>query len=114
MEFYRSVQVETLYGCVLMQAGILFRFNETGLEGLAHNKKMYCITSRGNNYREGSPMHQYDFQEPYLRSIFGLAGIYDIHFVNAQPMGIAPGLTQSSLSEAKAAAKELANNGQLH
>src|SRR5210317_1831110 len=31
---------------VIMQAGILFSFTEKGPEGLALNKKMYCITSR--------------------------------------------------------------------
>jgi len=98
---------------VIMQAGILFSFNEKGVEGLALNKKMYCITSRGNDYSEQSPMHAFDFQEPYLRSIFGLAGIHDIHFINAQPMDIAPGLTQSALEAAREKARNLANECNL-
>jgi FMN-dependent NADH-azoreductase len=97
---------------VIMQAGILFSFTENGVEGLAKNKKMFCITSRGNDYSVGSQMHQYDFQEPYLRGIFGLAGIYDISFINAQPMDFAPGLTEANLEKAKEEARSLAiNNG---
>jgi FMN-dependent NADH-azoreductase len=95
---------------LIMQAGILFRFTENGVEGLALNKKMYCITSRGNNYSEGSQMHQFDFQEPYLRSIFGLAGIVDITFINAQPMDFTPELTQMSLNKSVEEAKLLAQD----
>jgi len=95
---------------IIIQAGILFRFTEKGVEGLALNKKMYCITSRGNNYSEGSQMHQFDFQEPYLRSIFGLAGIYDITFINAQPMDYTPEITQISLNKSVEEANLLAQN----
>lgn len=84
-----------------MQAGILFRFTENGVEGLANNKKMFCVTSRGNDYSAGTCMHQFDFQEPYLRSIFGLVGISDVTFINAQPLDIAAGLTQAALDKAR-------------
>ena len=93
---------------VIMQAGILFSFTANGVEGLALNKKMFCITSRGSDYSESSPMHQLDFQEPYLRSIFGLAGIRDISFINSQPLDFAPGITQASLEKAKEEAINLA------
>lgn len=93
---------------IIMQAGILFSFTANGVEGLALNKKMFCITSRGSDYSESSPMHQLDFQEPYLRSIFGLAGIRDISFINSQPLDFAPGITQASLEKAKEEAINLA------
>jgi FMN-dependent NADH-azoreductase len=92
---------------VIMQAGILFSFTANGPEGFAKNEKMVCITSRGSDYSEGSPMHTLDFQEPYLRAIFGLAGIEEIHFVNAQPMDLAPGLTQAALEKAKLEARQI-------
>ncbi len=95
---------------VIMQAGILFSFTEKGVEGLAKNKKMFIISSRGNDYSLGSQMHQYDFQEPYLRSIFGLAGIYDISVINAQAMDFAPGITEANLNKAKEEAKTMAEN----
>ena len=98
---------------VIMQAGILFNFTATGVEGLALQKKMFCITSRGNDYSEGGYMHAYDFQEPYLRSIFGLAGIRDIQFIHAQPLDIAAGLTQASLEKAYAEARAMAQSAVL-
>ena len=75
---------------VIMQAGILFTFTKDGVEGLVKGKKMFCVTSRGSDFSSGPDMHKYGFQEPNLRSIFGFAGIYDISFINAQPMDYMP------------------------
>jgi FMN-dependent NADH-azoreductase len=52
-------------------------------------------------------MHALDQQEPYLRAIFGLAGIRNIHFVHAQPMDMAPDLAQSALNKAREEATQL-------
>lgn len=93
---------------VIMQPGILFRFTEQGVEGLVKNKKMFCITSRGSDYSQGGYLNQFDFQEPYLRSIFGMAGIQDVTFLNAQPMNITPEIAASRLAHAIADAKGIA------
>lgn len=90
---------------VIMQAGILFSYTANGPEGFAKYEQMVCITSRGSDYSPGSPLHALDHQESYLRAIFGLAGIEDIHFVHAQPMDMAPGLTQAALEKAKMEAR---------
>jgi FMN-dependent NADH-azoreductase len=95
---------------VIMQAGYCFRFTENGAEGLAQNKKMICITSRGNDYSPGGPVHSFDYQEPYLRAIFSFAGIDDITFINAQPLDFSPDITETKLKEAKERAKQLAQN----
>ncbi len=71
---------------IIFQPKYLFRYTEKGAEGLLKDKKMIVITSRGGDYNENSPAHTYDFQEPYLRAVFGFTGIKDIVFVNAQPM----------------------------
>jgi len=71
---------------VIIQPKYLFRYTEKGPEGLVKGKKMAVVTSRGGDYSPNSPSHAYDFQEPYLRAIFGLVGITDITFINAQPM----------------------------
>jgi len=99
---------------IIMQAGILFSFTEKGVVGLAKNKKMICVTSRGNDYSEGSPVSQFDFQESYLRSIFGFVGITDIYFINAQPMDFAPDITEASLEKAKSEALLLASSFELN
>lgn len=93
---------------VIMQAGILFGYTEKGVEGLAKNKKMYCISSSGSDYNEGNPMHRFDFLEPYLRSIFGLIGIYDVTFIKAQPMDYDPAITQTKFDMAVDEAKVMA------
>lgn len=85
---------------VIMQPGMLFRFTANGVEGLAKNKKMFCVTTRGSDYREGTYLHQFDFLEPYLKAIFGMAGIVDITFLNAQPMDYTPEVAQLSLNQA--------------
>ncbi len=95
---------------VIVQAGIMFRFTELGVEGLAVNKKMVCITSRGSDFGKDSPMHQFDFQEPYLRAIFGLTGIVDVSFINAQPTDITPEITQLNLDRAKEEARTIAKH----
>ncbi len=98
---------------IIIQAGILFKFTEKGVEGLTKNKKMICVTSRGSDYSVGSPMNQFDFQEPYLRAIFGFVGITDISFINVQPLDYAPSITEAHLEKAKAEARLMANNFDL-
>ncbi len=71
---------------IIIQPKYLFRYTKDGVEGLVKNKKMAVITSRGGDYGPDSPSRAYDFQEPYLRAIFGFVGITDITFVIAQPM----------------------------
>lgn len=95
---------------IIMQAGILFNFTAEGVVGLAKNKKMFCVTSRGNDYSEGSVMNQLDFQEPYLRAIFGFIGITDASFINAQPMDINSEIAESSLDSAMEKARKIASD----
>lgn len=71
---------------VIVQPRYLFRYTSLGVEGLVKNKKMVVIASRGGDYGETSPLHSYDYQEPYLRTVFGFVGITDITFIVAQPM----------------------------
>ena len=72
-----------------MQPKYLFKYSDKGAKGLVKNKKMAVITSRGGDYGKDSPFRSYDFQEPYLRVVFGFVGITDIAFINAQPMDAA-------------------------
>lgn len=96
---------------LIIQPKYLFRYTEKGVEGLAKNRKMIVITSRGGDYSPESPFHTYDFQEPYLRAIFGLVGITDITFINTQPMDAMGEIVQKEKIEAaKALARKLAEN----
>ena len=93
---------------VIVQPGYLFKYNEQGQAvGLVQGRKMVCLTSRGGDYSEGSPYHAYDFQEPYLRAIFGFVGITDLQFINAQPMDVMPELRKIAMKNAIETAQRL-------
>ena len=55
----------------------------------------------------GGPMHAYDFQEPYLRAIFGFIGITDVEVVSAEGVNISPDHKQTALEAAVAQAGSL-------
>jgi FMN-dependent NADH-azoreductase len=93
----------------IVQPGYLFKYNEMGVPvGLVHGKQMVCVTTRGGDYSVGTPMNVFDFQEPYLRAIFGFVGITDIQFVNSQPMDITREIREQAVSVGIEAAKNLA------
>ena len=94
---------------VIVQPKYLFQYTKDGVEGLAKNKKMVAITSRGGQYSSPNTKSQ-DFQEPYLRLIFNFIGIQDITFVNAEPMDMGKELREKALSAAEETAKTLAGN----
>ena len=93
---------------VIMQPGVMFNYTATGPEGLNLGKKMVVVTTRGGDYSLEGPMGQYDFQVPYIRSIFGIAGMYDIEFINAQPLDYTPEITQGVMSNALEMARNIA------
>jgi FMN-dependent NADH-azoreductase len=92
---------------VIVQPKYLFRYTETGTEGLAKNKKMIVICTRGGQYGS-KEMQPYDLQEPYLRLIFGFVGITDITFLKVEPMDMGAEIRQQKLNEAHVAAQQLA------
>jgi len=95
---------------VIVQPKYLFRYTASGVEGLAQNKKMVVAASRGGDYGPGSPSQASDLQEPYLRTVFGFAGITDITFLIAQPMNMGPELAEKKLQEAILKARQAARN----
>lgn len=92
---------------IIVQPRYLFRYVKDGVEGLARNKKMIVITSRGGEYA-GEGTRSQDMQEPYLRLIFGFVGIQDITFVIAQPMDKGEVLEKQRLAEAQELARKAA------
>lgn len=95
---------------IIIQPKYLFRYTDKGVEGLVKNRKMVVITSRGGDYSSTSPFHTYDFQEPYLRAIFGFVGITDITFINVQPMDMGSELQKQKIEEAKDLARSIADS----
>ncbi len=94
---------------LIVQPRYLFRYTEQGtVEGLAKNKKMVIVCSRGGDY--SSPqMASMDFQEPYLKTIFNFVGIKDLTFITAEPMDKDKALQKEHLKEAQEEATQLAS-----
>lgn len=58
----------------VVRIGYTFNINEKGYYGMLENKIAHIITTKGGIYK-GSPLEQYDYQEPYLQTILGHMGI---------------------------------------
>lgn len=80
--------------------GKTFRYTESGPEGLAGGKRVVIASARGGAYGDDSPA---DFQEAYLRQLFGFLGISDVKFVRAEGVGLSPQHRAEALSAAHAA-----------
>ena len=81
-------------------AGRSFRYTENGPEGLAKGKRMVIASGRGGIYGDNSPA---DFQEAYLRQVFGFLGVTDIEFIRAEGVAYSPQHRTDALEGAKAA-----------
>lgn len=96
---------------IIVQPKYLFRYNDKGVEGLAKNKKMVIVSSRGGDYSQASGAHNLDFQEPYLRAVFGFVGITDINFVVAEPMdALGIEVQKEKILKAKAIVKKIVDS----
>jgi FMN-dependent NADH-azoreductase len=99
---YNSTIASTLKAWIdrLAVAGKTFRYNEQGMaEGLAGGKEVIVASSRGG-FHQASGM---DFQEPYLRHMFGFMGIDNIAFVRAEGLAVSPEQRAASMQQALAA-----------
>lgn len=94
---------------IIVQPNYFFRYTPKGPQGLVKNKKMVVITSRGGDY--SGQAKEFDFQEPYLRALFGFVGIEDITFINVQPMdALGLEVQREKLKEAKVLAGKIARD----
>jgi FMN-dependent NADH-azoreductase len=68
----------------VVRVGKTVAYGSNGPKGLLGNRKIVVITARGGAYEKGSPYEIFDFQEPYLRHIFGFVGLTDVTFIHAE------------------------------
>ena len=80
-------------------AGKTFRYTADGPEGLAGGKRVIVASGRGGAYGDASPA---DFQEAYLRQVFGFLGIRDIDFVRAEGVALSPEHRAAAIAKAVA------------
>jgi FMN-dependent NADH-azoreductase len=79
----------------IVRIGKTLGYGPHGPHGLLGNKKVFIVTARGGAYEKGTPREKFDFQEPYLRHIFGFIGLTDVTFIHAENQareGAAPSL----------------------
>jgi FMN-dependent NADH-azoreductase len=70
---------------VIVQPGLTFSYSpEKGYTGLVTGKPLVLVLARGGNYGPGNPSETYDFQETYLRGVFGFIGFTDIKTIYVQ------------------------------
>jgi len=82
-------------------AGKTFRYTENGPEGLAGGKRVIIASSRGGIYSEG-PAASVDFQETYLKHVFGFIGIHDLEFVRAEGLHLGAEQRDAAMAQAHA------------
>ena len=89
-------------------AGKTFRYTEAGPQGLCGGKKVIVASSRGGVFSAGTPTAAFDFQETYLRALFGFLGITDVNFVRAEGVAMGPQARTKAIDSAKGEASRLA------
>ena len=83
----------------LAVAGKTFRYNAQGMaEGLAAGKQVVIASSRGGFHQDDGA----DFQEPYLRYMFGFMGITDVRFVRAEGLAVSAEQRETAMRDALA------------
>jgi len=105
-------QLKAWFDRVLI-AGKTFRYTPEGPQGLVGGKKVIVASARGGLYGSDTPQAGFDFHEPYLKTLFGFAGIQDVAILRAEGVNISPGHRQAAikaaLETAPAIAAELAS-----
>lgn len=84
-------------------AGKTFRYGANGAEGLAGDKRVIIASSRGGFYGVGTPGATADFQEMYLRQLFGFLGVTDIEIIRAEGVNISAEQKAQAIAAAQAA-----------
>ena len=85
-------------------AGKTFRYTANGPEGLAGGKTVIVASSRGGVYSGNAPAAAMDFQENYLKAVFGFLGVTDLRLVRAEGLAIGPEQRDAAIAGALAAA----------
>ena len=81
----------------IVRAGITFRYDGNGPEGLVKGKKAYIAMTSGAVYSEG-PMQPHDYVVPYLKWILGFIGITDITVQRIEGTAI-PGIQDTAVEK---------------
>jgi FMN-dependent NADH-azoreductase len=85
----------------IVQAGRTFRYTAEGKVGLAGEKKVIIVSSRGGVYA-GTPYEAaLDHQEAYLKAVLSFIGVTDVSFVRAEGVAMSPEKRREALASAE-------------
>jgi FMN-dependent NADH-azoreductase len=87
--------------------GKTFKYDATGVQGLAGNKRVIVAVSRGGFYGAETPMAAGEHLETYLRWVFGFIGVANVQFISADGIQAGPELREKALAGALQAATDL-------
>jgi FMN-dependent NADH-azoreductase len=68
--------------------GKTFRYSKNGPEGLASGKRVIVASSCGGFSGAETPLAFLDYQETYLRGVFGFFGVDDVTFIRAEGVNV--------------------------
>ena len=63
---------------------------------------MILVSTRGGAYGAGSPYEAADFQEKYLKFVFGFIGITDVSVIRAEGLGRGGDVAKTAVEAARA------------
>src|SRR6266478_4660974 len=86
----------------VVRVGRTFRYGATGRPEslIPPGKKVIVASSRGGVYTDG-PQKPFDFQETYLRAVFGLLGLTDLSFIHAKGVSMGPEAARNAMQSAE-------------
>jgi FMN-dependent NADH-azoreductase len=84
----------------ITRAGVTFTYGEAGPIGLLQHKKVYLALASGGIYSV-EPMKNFDFAEPYLRTILGFLGLTDISTFRYEGVKV-PGVSEHAFEKVQA------------
>jgi FMN-dependent NADH-azoreductase len=84
----------------IARPGATFTYSAAGPEGLLKGKKLYIVRASGGVYTEGA-MKALNFQDPYLKAVFGFLGVTDIEVIHIEGIAFGPEAVEKALSAAK-------------
>jgi FMN-dependent NADH-azoreductase len=91
----------------ILVAGKTFRYGANGPEGLASDKRVVVVISRGGFYGPGTPAEAAEHVQKYLRTVFGFIGVTDVEFIVAEGLQVGPDQRTQGMKRALEAATGL-------
>ncbi len=85
----------------ILVAGRTFKYTPQGAQGLAGDKQVTIISTRGNHYSSNEEMQAKDFQENYLKTIFNFIGINEIKIIRAEGLHLSEESKKQSMEQAE-------------